>query len=293
MLQLSAPSKTFLVGEYIALHGAPTLILNTLPRFQLTVIPGTSSLADWARYPGVQRLLSQHPSILNRYQFSFADPHLEQGGLGASSAAFALIYAALQWLQTGQLDLHWQTWLAAYQACHATKTGYSPSGADFIGQLHGQMTYFHHQQQHLTTLDWPFPDLQFCILRTGVKIPTDQHLQRPLQFPLDELKTIAEQAYQGVRRAEKTRLISAINAYSACLSRCQLVHPNTQDLLAEVAAIPGVKAAKGCGALGADTLLILFEKNQEQELSRWLRHNHKVCVANTAHLSDGLRVKET
>lgn len=34
-IALSAPSKTFLVGEYAVLRGGPALLLNTSPRFRL------------------------------------------------------------------------------------------------------------------------------------------------------------------------------------------------------------------------------------------------------------------
>ena len=34
---LSAPGKTFLVGEYVALAGGPSIVLATEPRFELRV----------------------------------------------------------------------------------------------------------------------------------------------------------------------------------------------------------------------------------------------------------------
>ena len=43
---LSVPSKTFIVGEYIALKGGPTLILSTNPRFELKATSSNPYFSD-------------------------------------------------------------------------------------------------------------------------------------------------------------------------------------------------------------------------------------------------------
>ena len=37
LFQISCPGKTFLVGEYSALYGAPCLLVSTHPRFYFSV----------------------------------------------------------------------------------------------------------------------------------------------------------------------------------------------------------------------------------------------------------------
>ena len=41
-LTFSAPSKTFLSGEYAVLNGNPALVLNTGPRFHFCVPPAVT-----------------------------------------------------------------------------------------------------------------------------------------------------------------------------------------------------------------------------------------------------------
>jgi len=91
---LSVPGKTFLVGEYLALSGGPSLLVATEPRFVLrvkAVAPRGRAAHPFAAASPAGRYLSR--VIRDSEMFEFQDPHQGAGGLGASSAQFALLYA--------------------------------------------------------------------------------------------------------------------------------------------------------------------------------------------------------
>ncbi len=63
--------------------------------------------------------------------------------------------------------------------------------------------------------------------------------------------------------------IKGIESYANELKNLNLTHPQTLSLLESLRKIPGVQAVKGCGALGADVVLVATDKNQNQELQKY------------------------
>jgi mevalonate kinase len=100
--RMSAPSKTFLTGEYAVMVGGPALLLNTGPRFKfsadhtgtseavITGIPAGSPADTW---------LKQRAPLLEGWKLSFEDPHGGRGGFGASGAQFLFVHAFTTSLQ--------------------------------------------------------------------------------------------------------------------------------------------------------------------------------------------------
>ena len=75
-LQLSVPSKTFLLGEYVALNGGPAIVLCTAPRFELRVEKNSSH----AKYENIHpqspagKLIAKN-SFYQKYDLHFIDPY--------------------------------------------------------------------------------------------------------------------------------------------------------------------------------------------------------------------------
>ena len=91
---LSVPGKTFLLGEYVALDGGPSLLLSTEPRFELRVRARSRDVAlPFHAQSPAGRFFERHADDLAAWEFEFRDPSGGRGGLGASSAQFALMYA--------------------------------------------------------------------------------------------------------------------------------------------------------------------------------------------------------
>jgi mevalonate kinase len=293
---LTVPSKTFLVGEYIALSGGPTLILNTEPRFELSA---TNTHSDNpCKQQGMRanspagKLLKLFQQNFNGYQLSFKDPHKGTGGFGASSAQFAIILVLEQLIkQQHRADLTVSTILDFYHQCSWSGQGLSPSGADVIGQMSGEITFYHASNHQLEKLSWPFPDIDFCLIRTGNKIATHRHLSSLATDPScnQQLINIALASHQAIIDNNAKDFVDAIQQYGIILDNVDLVAPHTKQLLQKISQYPYVLATKGCGALGADVIIVIFESAQSNELLHWLKQQDlNVIVSSHKQLSVGI-----
>lgn len=294
LITLSAPSKTFLVGEYIALSGGPTLILNTEPRFELSV--NMTDADVHCKQQGIRinspagKLIKLLQPQFNGYQLSFKDPHKGAGGFGASSAQFAMTLM-LEQLKQKNSDLNIATVLNLYHQCSWQGEGPSPSGADVIAQIHGGLTFYSANTQQLEKMSWPFDEIDFCLIHTGEKIATHQHLSSLATEATHKqaLFDIALQTYQSLKQIHTSDFIQCIQNYGAALDQLNLVAPHTQQLIQQIKQHPAVLATKGCGALGADVILIVFDKNQANSLLDWLKqYALKVVVSTHKKMSQGV-----
>src|SRR2546428_1248481 len=90
----TAPSKSFFIGEYLALVGGRVLVAATLPQFELIVHSGQGRVRGIAAASPAGRWIATHPGFFNSTDIEFVDPHAGAGGWGASSAQFLMCYAA-------------------------------------------------------------------------------------------------------------------------------------------------------------------------------------------------------
>ena len=312
---LSFPSKTFLVGEYAVLKGAPAVIVNTNPRFYFFVsskdphksIPvgqnhlQTSKIhyAEFHPNSPAGHWLAQHPHIQN-YRFASWDPHSGWGGFGSSSAQFNLVYYLEKYVTQKILDhsvkkhfaqeITWDTQsvLSLWQAYrHLSFEGQRASGADVVSQWVGQVCLFSSQPFHVRSIPWPFPDLDFILLRTGVTVKTWEHLQSLTIASLQttQLSRLASQAITHMENADSTGFTTVLSEYAIYLQKLNLVHEHVLDLLQQIQS-PLVMAAKGCGALGAEVICVLFHPNNKQAILQRLKDKH--IVATAGDLTDGI-----
>src|SRR5262249_128237 len=106
-LQLTVPSKTYLVGEYLSLQGGPALLLNTAPRFKLTVNEKTAG-DNHAFFPvesPAGKYLKKYQKFFKKFSLTFHDPYDGKGGFGASSAQFCLLAAFKNYYQKNKITL--------------------------------------------------------------------------------------------------------------------------------------------------------------------------------------------
>lgn len=262
------PAKTFLVGEYAALCGQSAIILTTEPCFEVrrTTQPGLHGIHPqspagrwWA-----------HCAIPN-LGLEWHDPYHGCGGMGASSAQFLGVYQACA-EQRGMV-IHPEQLLEDYQTM-AVVAGQPtpPSGYDVLAQLLQGCVYINRQTTTYETCAWPFPDIGFILIHTGQKLATHDHLQslnlnRAVIGPLTALVEKAKSAFETNCGAA---LIDAVNGYHQVLTSNGWVAPHTQALIAELKTKTDVLAIKGCGAMGADVILLLVKQSslsdQKQEL---------------------------
>lgn len=270
------PAKTFLLGEYAAVAGAGAIILTTEPCFELTIGDDRHSHIHPESPAG--RLWQQTGS---EQSLRWHDPYAGQGGLGASSAQFVAAYLA-----SGQTAEH-TSLIDAYHQCAWSGHGLKPSGYDVLAQSQRQCVYINRQHQILQSYAWPFADLSFILIHSGHKLATHHHLQQTSLPDIPPLAAISEQARQAFEQASSAQLIQAVNAYQNELATQGLSAKHSLELIETLKTNPDVLSAKGCGALGADVLLLLIPAKEEHRLTHHFRQTGWTVLASGKDLYQG------
>jgi mevalonate kinase len=263
------PAKTFLVGEYVALQGGPALVLTTAPCFEVRLttqlgFEGIHQDAPAARW-WIQQGTHTHGLV-------WFDPYQGLGGLGASSAQFLGAYAGAQYLITSSpAPLSIPKLLDAYLQSASQDSAIQPSGYDVLGQYLQGCAYIHHQAMQYKTFVWPFEDLGFILLRTGLKIPTHEHLKHlHVHDNLNELTQTAALACDAFQCGDRHQLIDAVSLYHRQLKQRGWVSPHSLQCIEHLDTWLKPLAIKGCGAMGADVVLILVAAEQEERYKQQL-----------------------
>jgi mevalonate kinase len=290
-LNISLPSKTFFVGEYLALKGGPVLTVNTRPRFQMK-IGGTDQKNKIHPESPAGKLLEAHSEFFKNINIEFLDPHLGKGGFGASSAQFAMLYA-LRHIDTHfrfdvQRFYDWKMLLSDYQNL-SLKTRYLPSGADLIGQVCGGITFFNRSEGKLQNFAWPFSDIGFYILRTGFKVATHEHLSELSEFETANFDQASRRVLMGFSQIRSQDVVDGVNQYQNELQKQNKTFDGTLKKLEILRKAKGVLAAKGCGALGADALLVVAEKNSD--LQAVFQNQDLQLIATENEISKGIKIQ--
>ncbi|KTD64421.1 hypothetical protein [Legionella spiritensis] len=250
----SIPAKTFLVGEYAALAGGPAIILTTTPCFQTSLIATETLDGIHPESPAGQWWSTHHVSSQG---LRWYDPYQGLGGLGGSSAQFIGAYLASCHLL--HVKASRQVLLDAYYQSCWRGDGLRPSGYDVLAQTQHRCVYINRHNDMIETYDWPFKDLSFLLLHSGQKLATHYHLQRvSLPSATAQLSEIVEQAKSAFEQADSALLIKAVNDYQQQLADLGLVARHSLNYLDRLKSKYHISAAKGCGAMGADVLLLIL-----------------------------------
>lgn len=253
-MKWTIPAKTFLVGEYAALEGGSAIILTTSPSFSLSLVAGDAHSGLHPESPAGQWWATHR---IPNQSLAWHDPYQGKGGLGASSAQFIGVYLAS--CHSLQIKPSPQVLLEAYfQSCW-TGEGIRPSGYDVTAQTQNRCVYINRQQQQLECYDWVFKDLAFLLLHSGQKLATHYHLRHHAFTEVtNDLSAITELARQAFQANNSTLLIEAVNNYQQQLHALNLVAAHSLAHLKRLKQKYPILAAKGCGAMGADVLLLVM-----------------------------------
>jgi mevalonate kinase len=277
------PAKTFLLGEYAAVAGASAIVLTTSPCFELLLAndltiqgihPESPAGQWWAHHRVFEQGLIWH------------DPYQGKGGLGASSAQFLAVYLASCYLL--HVPPNCKAMLDAYYQSAWRGEGLRPSGYDLLAQSQHRCAYINRQQNVIKSYDWVFKDISFLLLHSGQKLATHYHLQRAaLPNSINQLVATVELARSAFEQMNSEWLVKAVNTYQQQLIALRLVAPHSQQYLESLKAQPDVLAAKGCGALGADVLLLLVPSNCLRAKVKNLRSEGWTILATSNDLYAG------
>lgn len=201
--QLSVPAKTFILGEYLVLRGGMAILLTSYPSFVLNVSAGKdapSFLSEPINYESpAGNFINRHLNFYKNFSLEFFDPYKGIGGLGASSAQFALVYALKMHLKNGTDEELFHA-LEAYSHSAWNGEGFAPSGADIIAQLKGGLCLFHPEKQTINTMEWPFTSLDYCLIHTNNKITTHNHLKSLDKLDVSGLDNIVEEGLSSLEK---------------------------------------------------------------------------------------------
>jgi mevalonate kinase len=298
-LIVSAPSKTFLIGEYAVLNSSTALLLNTKPRFELEATRGSGKISGIPKGSPAWQWLEYRSPLLNDWDLKFHDPHLGAGGFGASGAQFLLSHSFTTFLQRGSLrgpDL--QAAWSDQQVLSDAKG----SGADVIAQATGQVALVDCKSVSAEALSWPYVSLDFSIFKTAAKVFTHEHLEKfkrelnsdlgRTRQQLEELSALTQACVENFRAENaEASFLKSFREFGQALRRFDLQAPETVKQLETLETKEWCLGAKGCGALGADTLLVIHEKARGTEVREFLRQNGLKYIASAEHLSSGLEVQ--
>ena len=307
------PGKTFLVGEYLALKGGPSVILCTEPRFVLNLFPKkikSDSPAIFHEASPAGKFMKDHALFFAHWDMEFHDPYGGIGGFGASTAQFAMLYMAELIMREGEISsdkMNWGELLRDYHMYAYSGIGEPPSGADLIAQLTGSIVFFDGNKLDVQSNVWPFKEIGFLLFHTGNKLATHEHLKSKLEIPVDDLKASALRATKALSSSDIDSLVSAVQSYGETLQTCgfQAAESGAKlNWLRTTARTSSgqspILSSKACGAMGADVIAVIYKKSEEftkaEDWRGWLgaKGNPKNLnlVASDEGISAGLRVEE-
>ncbi|OGV26206.1 MAG: hypothetical protein A3F18_05805 [Legionellales bacterium RIFCSPHIGHO2_12_FULL_37_14] len=252
------PGKTFLVGEYAALLGMPAILLLTKPFFQIATKPqeGLEGI-----HPDSPAGIYWRQHGLKNQGLIFTDPYNGIGGMGASSAQFLGAYLACH------KNFTYKDLLKSYHAACWHGKGLKPSGYDVLAQTSkSSCVYVTSNPVKVVSLDLAFTDLSLVLAHTGEKHATHEHLQQVAKLNgLNDLALIVENTKTAILNKDSKSFCASINLYAKALENHGFVTPSTKAKIKHLRTFPSIKAAKGCGALGADVILLVIDKNSQNK----------------------------
>ena len=287
-LIFSIPSKTFIVGEYLALKGGPSLVIASGPNFKISLKKGKrDNIPLHPESCAGQYFISEGMPVED---FIVDDPHDGLGGFGRSSAEFLSLYLANTLKGPGHLsEVKIKELVKSYQSCAAALT--PPSGADLVAQLKGGICLYDGNSFESQSFNWPWPGKTFLIFHTGKKVATHDHLKSLEDFPVKGLRTVAKKTIHCFLTKDYNGFIQCVNAYSDQLLSMGFVVEEILDRVQHLRQLQGVDAVKGCGALGVDTVLVICDRSEENLIIEQAEQLELDFICRLSDLTQGTRVK--
>lgn len=294
-LVYTIPSKCFIAGEYLAMSGGPCLLVSVEPHFELRVENGSGKVSGLPPGSPARRFMDRHGGFFRSLDVQFFDPHAGAGGWGASTAQYLGVFAARAWAgaandESGR-DLDMKTLISEYQTDAWDGVGRAPSGADLLAQSRGGWVHIERSAGMIQKSTWPFEDLEPYLIRTGEKITTHEHLRTLGEFPTESLVAEMTRIREAWSEADADKFCAGIADFGANLRTRGWVTETTRNLLHDLLWLDGVRAAKGCGAMGADIVLALVDRRAARAFERHLTEKTLSFVKPREVLAPGLGLR--
>lgn len=277
----SCRSKTFLLGEYSVLRSKKAILLLTEPSFYAEF--DTEGIAtNIPRH--CQKFVEKRAPFLKDVSYTFSDPYMGKGGMGASSAEFLFYLRARAYYAQEKYDIR----LSDYRRlCHKyyiesawSGEGVEPSGIDLISQDYSGIVFIDNDMALVESTSWPFKNAKLVLAHTGNKLPTHSHLKSLSSLPsLSMLDNMVSYAWDAFKTKDINLLAEQINNSAIFLQNLGLVTQYTSNTIAAALRSNVFYAAKGCGAMGADVILFLYNSLEEEKAQQFFRLNNLHVLA--------------
>jgi mevalonate kinase len=267
----SCGSKTFLIGEYSAIFGGSAILLITDPQFSLEIIPnGITQLIGAGKNLPVIKFYHQYREVFEGLSITFTNSFRKYGGFGTSSAQFSLLYKLFLRRTNNKFNI--LDFLEEYrQLYYENRIAHQiqPSGADCLAQYCNHHIYFDSTSNYLEPIECNFSDIGMVIFKTGFKIFTHEHLRNIANETIADsakrqLRQIVSDALDCFKKGSGEMLAHCINEFFSFLNEMGFVDARSLDLAKKIMQIDGVIAAKGCGSMCLDTILVIYRKNHSE-----------------------------
>ena len=268
-MNFTAGSKTFLVGEYNVLFGGSCVVLITHPEFSLSLTAGAKSIRGIPKSSPGYRFYENHADVFKNFSINFNDPHFCAGGFGASSAQYALLYKA--YLKISENEFSIEKFLDEYHKLAEPNQKVLPSGADCLAQFFNHSIYYNSAKKIVEKIDFNFSNIAFRIFKTKTKVRTHEHLRELSNIDTTNLSKFSDLVYKSILTSNEQSFCENLQEFFQELQKLNLVCAETSFMVSQILQIPGVRAAKGCGARSADTILVVVDKNYEEQVTEKVR----------------------
>ncbi len=276
------PSKTFLTGEYSVLIGGAALGLATSPSFEISYLQHSAVQAFHPDSPAGRYLKEKKQSL----GVHFHDPYMSRGvkgGFGRSTAEyFAAAIPDLINNKKGPVQIK-EEYLSFFE-----NEKVKPSGMDLLIQYLGGVAYLNPVDNEYKSVGWKFPELNFCLISTGLKIKTHEHLESLSLSRLSDLPHFSNQVIDSFLNKSSDKFLQSLKEWSNQLSDRKLTHLSALEFKQNLEKIKKIKLVKPCGALGADVMIVFFDHQDRESVLSALRTEKLKIQASRENLTEGL-----
>ena len=291
-IEISVPSKTFILGEYAVLDEGMGLLATTQPTFSYLgsldqSLSGESHSVFHEESPAGRLWKDQN---LGSFVTSFEkkDPYETQGGFGGSTADYWAAQILSEIKTRGNLP---KPNLFKVRSEYRQRSQADPSGADLLAQYAGALAVVDIGGQNVDSLKWRFQNYSFALFKTPHKKATHEHLKDLSTRSYGPFKEWTRLGVQAVKESDVDRFGTVVRNYEEALRQEGLRIPEV------VAAIDGLNqkdlwAAKGCGALGADVIFVFFPKDDVEKVKSTAQEFGLQWVADETQMSGGLNWRQ-
>ena len=168
---------------------------------------------------------------------------------------------------------------------------YKPSGADLVAQVCGGLCWYDGMNYMAESLSWPFPGYEILVFHTGKKLETHEHLKELKNLKLQQLIPILLAGRTSLDQMNLKVFCESINYYYDVLNELGLSDQSVFDSVMKLRESELVLAAKGCGAMGMDTVIVVTQNSDSEKVKELAFQEDFQFISSTESLHSGSCVR--